>query len=592
MTEPAPSTLVDLVDRTAGRHPHAPAVRDAGKQLDYTQLNAAAGALAGALAEIGVGPEDRVGVYLPRGADVVVTVLGVLRAGAAYVPVDDKYPDARRDHLLGSARLRVVVTAPGWAGRVAHLGLPVLEWDGRVPETGTVLPAAAVGGAHAACVLFTSGSTGEPKGVVLEHRQMAGFALDPALPGLVPGDRTAQASGISFDTFTFEVWRTLAGGAEIVVVPSIPELISSDLRKELRRRRITAMLAPAIALNHVTRYDREAFSSLSLLCSGGDVLLPQTCSELRAGGFTGRLFNLYGPTETTVACSGQPIGPEPDYAEQVPIGHEFAGARLSILDERLREAGPGEPGELYVGGSGVGRGYLGRPGQTAARFVPDPHAGPGARMYATGDRVSRRQDGALEYLGRVDAQVKIRGVRVEPREVERVLCRHPDLREAAVVAEGGAGDRRLVAAVVPAGERVILRQVREFLAAEVPEQLVPAEFVVLEAMPLDAHGKRDLTALGELIRDRAGRRAPYVPAGTDVERFLAGLWEDLLAVEGIGRDDDFFTLGGHSLLAVRVRMALQRKLNVTVSPESLFANSVLADQALMVDEARASAVPR
>jgi amino acid adenylation domain-containing protein len=470
--------------------------------------------------------------------------------------------------------------------------LPVLEWDGRVPETGTVLPAAAVGGAHAACVLFTSGSTGEPKGVVLEHRQMAGFALDPALPGLVPGDRTAQASGISFDTFTFEVWRTLAGGAEIVVVPSIPELISSDLRKELRRRRITAMLAPAIALNHVTRYDREAFSSLSLLCSGGDVLLPQTCSELRAGGFTGRLFNLYGPTETTVACSGQPIGPEPDYAEQVPIGHEFAGARLSILDERLREAGPGEPGELYVGGSGVGRGYLGRPGQTAARFVPDPHAGPGARMYATGDRVSRRQDGALEYLGRADAQVKIRGVRVEPREVERVLCRHPDLREAAVVAEGGAGDRRLVAAVVPAGERVILRQVREFLAAEVPEQLVPAEFVVLEAMPLDAHGKRDLTALGELIRDRAGRRAPYVPAGTDVERFLAGLWEDLLAVEGIGRDDDFFTLGGHSLLAVRVRMALQRKLNVTVSPESLFANSVLADQALMVDEARASAVPR
>jgi len=587
MTEPTPRTLVDLVARTVARHPHAPAVRDADKQLDYTQLTAAAAALAATLAEAGVGPEDRVGIYLPRSADVVVAVLGVLTAGAAYVPVDDKYPDARRDHLLGSAGPRVVLTAPGWAARLAHLGLPVLEWDGGLAaETGEA-PAVRISGTHAACVLFTSGSTGEPKGVVLEHRQMAAFALDPALPELGPGERTAQASGISFDTFTFEVWRSLAGGAEIVVVPSIPELMSADLRKELRRRRITAMLAPAIALNHVTRYDREAFSSLSLLCSGGDVLLPQTCAELRAGGFTGRLFNLYGPTETTVACSGQPIGDEPDYAGQVPIGHEFAGARLSVLDEQLREVAPGEPGELYVGGAGVGRGYLDRPDHTAVRFVPDPRSGPGARQYATGDRVRRRADGALEYLGRADAQVKIRGVRVEPREVERVLCTHPDLREAAVVAEGEAGDRRLVAAVVPDSERVKLRAVREFLAAEVPEQLVPAEFVVLEAMPLDAHGKRDLAALGALIRDRANRRAPYVPAGTDTERFLAGLWEDLLAVEGIGRDDDFFTLGGHSLLAVRVRMALQRKLNVTVSPESLFANSVLSEQASMVDEAAA-----
>jgi amino acid adenylation domain-containing protein len=587
MTESSPTTLVELFERTVARCPDAPAVADADQALTYAALAAEVELLARTLAGLGVGPEDRVAVHLPRGVPVLVSVLAILRIGACYVPIDDVYPAARRSRMLEDGAVGHVIVAAGWKDRIGTGGVTVLEW-GSVPPAveGRPLPPPPRPG-DAACVLFTSGSTGTPRGVVLEHRPTVAFALDPAIPRLGPGDRTAQASSISFDTLTFETWRSIAGGAEIVVVPSLPDLMSVDLGKELRRWRITAMLAPAVALNHVARHDRQAFASLRVLCSGGDVLLPSTCRQLLAGGFPGRLLNLYGPTEATVAVTGFPVRSADEPAEQVPIGFPFSWARVYILDGRLRPVPDGEPGELYVSGAGVGRGYLGMPAETACRFIADPFAADGSRMYATGDRVRRGRDGAILYLGRGDAQVKIRGHRVEPPEVERALCRFPGVSEAAVTAVTDAGPPRLVAFVVPSDEDFVLRELRAFMVESVPAYLVPAEFVIVETMPSDAHGKRDWAALTQLLRDRKARRGRYVEPRTDTERYLVRAWEDLLAVEQVGVQDDFFELGGHSLLAAHLRLLLRRALRAAVEPEALFEHSVLEDQARMIDELHA-----
>jgi amino acid adenylation domain-containing protein len=588
-----PATLPELFARTVGIHPDLPAIGDEETRLTYAELSERVEAVAGELIRLGVTAEDRVGIIMPRGVGAVVTVLAVLHAGAAYVPIDVSYPKLRRDQMATAGRLRLLLTVPGSARRLRHLPVEVAELDWRA-----VVPTGAPAGNHgrqidpasAAGVLFTSGSTGRPKGVVLEHRQMVAFALDPAIPAVGPGDRMAQSSNLSFDTFTFELLRSIAGGAQVVVVPPIADLIGADLMRQLRRHRITAMLAPAIALNHLARHDREAFASLRLLCSGGDVLLADTCRELRAGGFGGDLFNLYGPTEATVACTAQPIGDLPAECTRVPIGHPLAPARLYVLDDTLAPVPPGEDGELYVGGAGVGRGYLDQPAYTAARFVADPFAGDGSRMYATGDRVRAGADGALAYLGRVDSQVKISGHRVETAEVERTLQQHPQVREVAVTAVGEAGDLHLVAFVIPAADRLSPADLRAFLTERLPTPYVPAEFIVLDAMPLDAHGKRDWDQLRQVAADRSNRRRPYESPRTDTERYLVRLLEELLRVEAISVHDDFFGLGGHSLLAARGRMRIQRDLRISLPPQALFENSVVKDLAAAIDRARPAVV--
>ncbi|OLF14712.1 non-ribosomal peptide synthetase [Actinophytocola xanthii] len=588
MTASAPTTLVELFERAVAAHPHRPAVSDDHGTLTYRELADQVHALAAVLATTGVGAGDRVALHLPRGAPVVVSVLAILHTGAAYLPIDDVYPAARRDAMLEDGAVSLVLVAPGWRDRIAVPGVAILEWGswvGADPQTGAPRPPRPRP-QDAACVLFTSGTTGTPRGVVLEHRHLLAFASDPTIPVLGPGDRTAQTSSISFDTFTFELWRSVAGGAELVVLPSLPELMGADLGREMRRQRITAMLAPAIALNHVVRHDREAFATLRVLCSGGDVLLPSTCAELLAGGFAGELLNLYGPTEASVAVTGHVVRAVAELGDQVPIGRPFRWARVYVLDRALRPVPDGEPGQLYVSGAGVGRGYLGMPAETASRFVADPFAADGSRMYATGDVVRRGPGGAFEYLGREDKQVKIRGHRVEPREVERFLCRSVAVAEAAVVAVGEQDLRRLVAFVVPADEDFVLRALREFMAGAVPAHLVPAEFVVVEAMPTDAHGKRDWAALLDLLHARTARRRAYQPPRTDTERYLVRAWEDLLAVESVGVGDDFFELGGHSLLAAHLRLLVRADLGATVEPEALFEHSVLAEQASMIDRLR------
>ena len=585
------TTLVRLFAHSVARHGSRPAVSDDSSTLTYTELAERARATADLLRAHGVGTEDRVGLYLPRSVDVAVAVLGILEAGAAYIAVDSRYPDARRDMMLGLAGAKVVVTTAEWAPRLAHLGINVVD-IGRIRSAGqppgggaeTVRPDQAAG------VMFTSGSSGTPKAIVLEHRNLVSFALNPSLPALAPGDRVGQISSLSFDAFHFEIWNTLASGAEMVVLPPVPDLLANDFQRQMKRRRISAMLVPTMVVNHVVREDRDAFSSLRVLQAGGDVLLPSACRDLLGGSFAGQLYNLYGPAEITTACTAHQVTAVDAESGTIPIGRPLDGVTILLLSPEGRTVAPEEVGEMYVGGPGVARGYLDRDDLTTERFVPDPvpdgsRADEPGRFYRTGDLARLRQDGLLEFVGRADDQVKIRGYRVEPGEVERGLNRHDAVREVVVLPAGQGDDRRLTAFVVLDDARE-LRSLRAFAEENLPDFMVPSGFVVVEEIPATDHGKRDLDALRELLGRHDARQQAHVPPASRTENYLAGLWEDLLAVEHVGITDDFFALGGHSMLAFRMQTRIRKDLAVRLDFTALMRGSAaLGELAALIDAA-------
>jgi amino acid adenylation domain-containing protein len=434
--------------------------------------------------------------------------------------------------------------------------------------------------------LFTSGSTGTPKGVVVEHHNLVHFAVNPALPTLHPSDKVAQIANVSFDTFHWELWSSLWFGAEIVMMPSVPDLVKGDPGRELRRRRITALLSPTMAFNHIAAEDPDVFSSLRVLQTGGDVVRPAACRSVLAGRFDGQLVNLYGPTEGTTAATAHDIVEVAPDATSVPIGRGLSGVRLHVLDARLQPVPQGSPGELYIAGAGVTRGYLGDPARTAERFLPDPYGPPGYVMYSTGDLVSERPDGVLDYLGRNDDQVKIRGYRVEPREVERALISHPGILDAAVLPQGEGEDKRLVAFVVLQGQTTV-SDVRSYALETLPDYQVPAELVRVQEIQATPHGKRDTEALLVLLADTDRRRSSYLAPRTDAERLLVRIWEELLGTERISVTDDFFEMGGNSMLAFRLSRRINRDLKADIGLEEVLANTVLADMALTADATRA-----
>ncbi|HXM54155.1 MAG TPA: amino acid adenylation domain-containing protein, partial [Candidatus Dormibacteraeota bacterium] len=393
-----PSTLTDLFSSSLAIHAGRMAVSDDRGKLTYAELDAASNRVARALVARGVQPGDHVGILLDRGVPVVAAMLGVIKAGAAYLSVDTAYPSARRDLMLTHGGVRVVISDEA---RSAELGgQAVVVWE-RDCAGGAADPVAQPSWpAGPACILYTSGSTGEPKGIVLDHRSLVGLALNERLPRLGPDDRVGQISSISFDGITLEVWAALAAGAGIVVLPNIVATLAADLRRTLRRQGVTMMLVPATVLNHVAAVDRDAFSPLRQLCSGGDVLQPATCRAFLSGAFQGAMYNLYGPTEITTAATRHRVVPEDGGAASVPLGTPLEGYEVHLLDAEMRAVPAGSAGEIHVGGIGLATGYLGRPDLTAARFRPDPLGPPGGRLYATGDMGRATADGELEYLGR------------------------------------------------------------------------------------------------------------------------------------------------------------------------------------------------
>ncbi|HEX2188928.1 MAG TPA: amino acid adenylation domain-containing protein, partial [Longimicrobiaceae bacterium] len=544
--------LHELVEAQARRTPAAPALRHGPRTLAYAEMDRAADRLAGHLRTRGVVPETRVALFLEPSPEMVVALLAVLKAGGAYVPLDTGSPPERLAFLLEDAGARMVLTQAALADRLPRCGVEALVLDDvpadpgedALSHTGSPAPAHAPSPENLAYVIYTSGSTGRPKGVAVPHRGVCNSteAYIRAY-GIRPGSRVLLFAPLHFDASVLDVFTALCSGATLVVAPREEMMPGDGLVGLLRHERITHLKITPSALA-VT--PPAALPELEAVMVGGE-----TCSaELVASWGPGRrFFNGYGATEHSVRCTAMLCT---DGTQPPPVGRPIANARLYVLDPHFEPAPVGVPGEVFMAGLPVTRGYLGRPGLTAERFLPDPFRDePGARMYRSGDRGRWRADGTLEFVGRTDFQVKVRGFRIEPGEIEAALLEHPALVDAVVVArEGGAGERRLVGYVVPeAAAEVTAAALRAHLKERLPEYMVPSAVVVLERLPLTANGKVDRRALPE---PEPATGEGYVAPRTPAEELVAGIWAEVLKVERVGATDDFFALGGHSLLATRV----------------------------------------
>ncbi|MGW0927659.1 non-ribosomal peptide synthase/polyketide synthase [Streptomyces sp. NPDC002644] len=582
---PVPAaTLPDLFARQAARTPDAVALAEGGRTWTYAETDRAANRLAHRLIGCGVGPETVTALALPRGAASVVAQLAVTKAGGAFLPVDPAYPEERRRFMLRDAGAALVLDDPGEV------------WSGDGPDTAPTDAdrTAPLTPAHPAYVIYTSGSTGTPKGVVVTHTGLAAFAAGAAERYAAgPGDRVLQFASPSFDASVLELCVSLLTGATLVTGEEGP-LVGERLAEVLAGRRVSHTLIPPAALATLPPGTAQALPGLRTLIVGAEAC-PADLVERWAPGR--RMINSYGPTEATVVATW--TGPLTPGAGAPPIGGPAGATRVHVLDAALRPVPPGVLGELYVAGPGLARGYLGKPGTTASRFLPDPFGAPGERMYRTGDLVRWDADGQLRFGGRADAQVKLRGYRIEPGEIEAALRRTGRVRDAAVVVHDDAatGTARLVAYLVPAEQPPTPhdpraphdpwaphdpQELREELARQLPPHMVPSVFVPLDRLPLTPNGKLDRRALpapGPATAPAGPRTAPR----TDTERRVARIWADVLGVPEVGTDDNFFHLGGDSILSMQVVSRL-RGAGLHVTTRDLFAHQTVAALAAAVRE--------
>ena len=582
-----------LFEAQAARTPGAVAVTHGEASLTYAQLDERANGLAHRLVRLGAGPEARVGVCLERGVDLVVSLLAVLKAGAAYLPLDPEHPADRVAWMLEDSGARVLLTRAALAGRAGGWRGEVVALDGEEEHAAPGAPAVESGAEGLAYVIYTSGSTGRPKGVGVPHRALSNHMqwMQRALP-LTAADSVLQKTPVGFDASVWEFWAPLLAGATLVMAPAGAHRDPAEMLEAVRRERITVLqLVPAMLREVVAHPALPLCGTLRRLCAGGEALPAELAARARA--LTGaQVVNLYGPTEVCIQSVVHVDAGEPGVT--VPIGRPVDNVRAHVLDGAGAPVPPGVPGELYLGGAQLARGYLGRPGLTADRFVPDPFAAePGARLYRTGDRARFLADGTLEYLGRVDQQVKVRGFRVEPGEVEAALASHPGVAACTVQARADAGgDTRLVAYLVPARGAVLpAGELRAYLRERLPEAMVPSAFVTLDAFPLTPSGKVDLRALPAPEGVRAER--PYVAPRDALELRLARLWEEVLNVDAVGVRDDFFDVGGHSLAALRLLTAVERLTGVRLPMATLLATPTVENMArtLRAGEARPASGP-
>ncbi|HEX2164652.1 MAG TPA: amino acid adenylation domain-containing protein, partial [Thermoanaerobaculia bacterium] len=592
---PRDASLAALFAARAAERPDAPALAFAGGTTTYRELDLASAALAATLAGLGIGRGSRVGLCAERSVEAVVGMLAILRAGGAYVPLDPVYPAERLALMLEDAGAPLVLAQPHLADRLPG-GVRTVPLS--APPPAAEAPGAAAdpapspaGGEDLAYVVFTSGSTGRPKGVAVPQRAVARLALGTDYVALGPGDRVGFASSLSFDAATFEVWGALVTGACLVEVPREVALSPPALVEHLRAAGVSHLFLTTALFNVVAREVPDGFSSLEAVLFGGEACDPGMVRRVLAAGPPARLLHVYGPTESTTFATWQEVREVAPGATTLPIGAPLANTRAWVADRRLRPVPPGVPGELVLGGDGLAWGYLGRPGLSAERFVPEPFGGRGERVYRTGDRVRWLAGGAVEFLGRFDDQVKIRGFRIEPGEVEAALAADPEVAQAAVVVRGEAADRRLVGYLVPRGSAPgaeVAARVRERLGSALPAYMVPSVLVPLEALPLTPNGKVDRRALP--APEPAGQ-AEHVAPRTAAEAALAGLWSELLGVERVGVHDDFFALGGHSLLATRVVARAREVLGVELAVRTVFESPTVAGLARAVALATASPAP-
>ncbi|MFF4989279.1 amino acid adenylation domain-containing protein [Streptosporangium saharense] len=567
---PAVRTVPELFADQVARDPDAVALVSEEGPLSYAEVAARAERLARVLVREGAGPERIVAVALPSSVEMVVATLAVFRSGAAYLPLDANNPPERLRLMLDDARPSLVITSAAFDQRLPE-GLRVLDLSEGLPsddsegELPWPLPA------HPAYVIYTSGSTGRPKGVVVTHAGVRGLVEGSASYfGAGPGTRFLQFASLGFDAAFWELSLSLLAGGTLVVTPRERRLPGEPLVETLVRHRVTHVVLPPSALAELPAETLPAELTLVL---GGEACPPQL---VRAWSGRHRLFNAYGPTEATVCVSmNGPLVPE-EITGAVPIGRPLRGIRAYVLDRWLRPVPAGVPGEVYLAGTALSRGYLGAPGLTSERFVADPLGPPGSRMYRSGDRARWLPGGVLDYLGRADDQVKIRGFRIELGEIEAALARHPGVHAVAVaVKQDERGTRRLVAYAVADGPTTA--DLRAFAREQLPEHMVPSVVVALDRLPLNVNGKVDRRALPEpeLRRDLSEARvAPRTPA----EETLARIWAELLGVDEVGVEDNFFDLGGDSILSLRV-VARARERGLLLTARQAFLRQTIAELA-------------
>jgi len=543
--------------------------------LTYAELNGRANRLAHHLRALGVGPDARVGICVERSLEMVVGVLGVLKAGGAYVPLDPGYPPERLAYMLGDSAPAAVLVQTHLRDRVRSAGVPLLELDAGASAWAS-LPATDPGRGgltpeHLAYVIYTSGSTGRPKGVRVPHGSVAAtLAVAGEAFGFGAGDRVPSLASFAFDIWLFETLLPLLGGGSVRLVPrerlpDVPRLVK-DLALCTVVHAVPALMRRIV--EEVRATPGGVLDTLRHAFVGGDAVAPDLLEQMRAAFPAAAIHVLYGPTEGAIICAAHRLGGEA--AARQMVGRPLGNATLYVVEPRGRVAPAGVAGELCLGGASVARDYLGRPGLTAERFVPDPFASePGARLYRTGDRVRWLLTGELEFLGRTDHQVKVRGFRIEPGEIEARLVEHVGVREAVVlVREDAAGEKRLVA-YVTGDDTAGAEGLRAHLSERLPEYMVPAAYVRLDALPLTPNGKVDRRALPAPEGDAFSAREYEAPSGT-MEGAVAAIWADLLGVERVGRHDDFFQLGGNSLLATRLVFRVKREMDVELSVRDVF----------------------
>ncbi len=574
-TETAPqavriTTVPELVAGHAARYPDRVAVTADGESLTYGELDARASRLAARLVALGVGTDVLVGLCLPRSLEMVVSALAILKAGGAYMPMDPANPSERSVFMLDDAQAAVLITTSQLAPQLETGNRPqVLFDDTAAPEAAQETAATAIAPDHLAYVIYTSGSTGRPKGVEITHGGLTNLvSWHNETFRVTAEDRASHVAGLGFDAAVWELWPYLAAGASVHLAGEVTRNSAELLKEWLLARKITIAFIPTVLVEYLLAPDCRwpPTTALRLVLTGGDALHRYPPADLPFS-----LINNYGPTECTVVATSGPVLPNVSPNTLPSIGRAISNVQVHLLDERLHPVPAGAIGEIYIGGAGVGRGYRNHAELTAEKFIPDPFT-PGGRLYQTGDLGRELADGQIVFMGRTDDQLKVRGYRIEPNEISGVLNRHPQVRNSIVVAqEDLSGDKRLVAYVVlDQGRDLSHGGLRDYLRAFLPEYMLPPVFVRVDELPLTPHGKIDRELLPPPNASNTLQDGATALPRNEIEQRVAEILGELLDLNEIDLDDNFFLLGGHSLLGAQLMARLRDAFGIEIGLRSLF----------------------
>jgi amino acid adenylation domain-containing protein len=579
----------ELFTEQATRRRDAVAVVYDNQKLSYRELDQQTNQLANYLRTIGVGPETLVGICMDRSLQMIVGILGILKAGGAYVPLDPSYPKERLAFMLEDTQAKVVLSLEEFKELLPRRDIRVIALDRErkmIAQHSTAPVDSGTKPHNLAYVVYTSGSTGIPKGVMVEHRAIVRLVRNSNYLSLDSSDRVAQISNASFDAITFELWGALLNGASLVGISRVASLEPALLGETIAEQSISTLFLTTSLFNRIAAESPSVFSKVRNLVIGGEAADGERIKSVLSTAPPRRLINAYGPTENTTFSTWYLANSATD---SVPIGQPIANSRVYVLDKQLRAVPIGVTGELFLAGDGLARGYLNRPELTAEKFITNPlPEEPGERLYRTGDLVRWRSDGELEFLGRMDQQVKIRGYRIELGEIESVLKQHKQVKDCAVLArEDRPGDKRVVAYLVikkKAERDLAVNSLRSYLKSKLPDYMVPSNFVVLESLPLTPNGKLDHKALPEPELHRTSLVEKYIEPRTGMEKALAEIWVDVLGTKQVAANDNFFELGGHSLLAVQLFSQIEKTLGHRLPLATLFRAPTIAALAALIQE--------